>query len=627
MSPLLPQLFAATPLTDGHWGVVLLIATLFFIVQLVLCVRFMWRTGRYERAIRRLHADLVAGGDGRRGIDELGRRFEWLRWVDSSFPTGSKTPGNYTRDDVLQELDVRVASSSDYLLLQRMGVMAPLLGVMLTVLGFQWLEPPANEEQSFGEILQAVTPLVAGVGAGAVLAFINQALLHFAGNKTESLRMSARTWFDAAIWSSIGLDTQAATVKAITAIERMAETISASADQQHETTQHLATATNAIERAGNDFQQAVLTFSGNIGTLPETMAGLQKSTAAAAIALEQLIPVGKRAVAGLDVSVAAFRTAVDQEFTEAARLHHSAINGINDAVGALKSSTKSLQTDSQQLSESVRSHASSLVSVNSNLTADVLPAQQSLSGEVRSLIEQMAAFRQLVARMSTEVDAVAREFGSVAGRFEPAVGAFQSAVDERFVPAASRHAGSLNAISDTVDALHSASREVAEGSQSVARLLTEQTAASAEAGVAHTSLREASERIANVGSTLQQTLNDDVAPTQWALRAAAESFQESAGKLGDFLRDGLDPATQRLVELNDTLGQLRGTVDALAEFSQARENVEQLTQALSQASKIAEAVAALPEQLREIIEHQTEAGNSHGDAAARGSLLPWRRGR
>ncbi|MCA9220606.1 MAG: hypothetical protein KDA71_09785, partial [Planctomycetales bacterium] len=100
-----------------------------------------------------------------------------------------------------------------------------------------------------------------------------------------------------------------------------------------------------------------------------------------------------------------------------------------------------------------------------------------------------------------------------------------------------------------------------------------------------------------------------------------------AGKLGDFLRDGLDPATQRLVELNDTLGQLRGTVDALAEFSQARENVEQLTQALSQASKIAEAVAALPEQLREIIEHQTEAGNSHGDPAARGSLLPWRRGR
>jgi hypothetical protein len=99
----------------------------------------------------------------------------------------------------LQELDNRIASNGNYVLLQRMGVMAPLLGVILTVAGFYWLHVD-NEDQSLQSILLAVTPLVGGVGTGAVLALINQALLHIAGRRVESLRMTARTWFDTVIW-------------------------------------------------------------------------------------------------------------------------------------------------------------------------------------------------------------------------------------------------------------------------------------------------------------------------------------------------------------------------------------------------------------------------------------------
>ena len=107
----------------------------------------------------------------------------------SNFPADTTNPpGNFTREDVLQELDTRIASNGDYLLLQRMGVMAPLLGVVLTVVGFYWLKV-GDEEQSLQSILLAVTPLVSGVGTGAVLALINQVLLHIAGRRAESLRM------------------------------------------------------------------------------------------------------------------------------------------------------------------------------------------------------------------------------------------------------------------------------------------------------------------------------------------------------------------------------------------------------------------------------------------------------
>jgi hypothetical protein len=84
-----------------------------------------------------------------------------------------------------------------------MGVMAPLLGVVLTVAGFYWLHV-GDDVQSLQTILLAVAPLVSGVGTGAVLALINQALLHIAGRRVESLRMSARTWFDTVIWSRFG---------------------------------------------------------------------------------------------------------------------------------------------------------------------------------------------------------------------------------------------------------------------------------------------------------------------------------------------------------------------------------------------------------------------------------------
>jgi hypothetical protein len=121
---------------------------------------------------------------------------------------------------VLGELDTRIASNGDYLLLQRMGVMAPLLGVVLTVVGFYWLKV-ADGDESLQSILAAVAPLVSGVGTGAVLALINQALLHMAGRRVESLRMTARTWFDTVIWSRASFDTQGSAGKAVQAMERL----------------------------------------------------------------------------------------------------------------------------------------------------------------------------------------------------------------------------------------------------------------------------------------------------------------------------------------------------------------------------------------------------------------------
>ena len=216
-----------------------------------------------------------------------------MKWVITIFPAGTATPpGSYTRDSVLQELDTRLASDASYLLLQRMGVMAPLLGVILTVAGFWYLQVEESGDMQLRDILFAVTPLVSGVGAGAVLALINQGLLQWTSQRIESLRMVARTWFDVAIWNSVGLDSQAATVNAVGAVERMAVAISQAADHHTESANRLTASTSTIHDSAHEFCGVVREFGGQIQGVPQTLGDLTKAMQASATALESLIHVG-----------------------------------------------------------------------------------------------------------------------------------------------------------------------------------------------------------------------------------------------------------------------------------------------------------------------------------------------
>lgn len=385
---------------SSHWPFVVGVGLVFLSVQLIVCARFFHQIRNYEQTLLQLNRDFATGGDGRTHPERSSRNFPWLTWVNLNFPVGTTTPGNFTRDEVLQELDSRVAGSGDYLLLQRMGVAAPLLGVLLTVLGFIWVNPPEDQEISIGQMFQQVYPLVAGVGTGAALAFINQGLLHLAGWKAEHLRVIARTWFDTVIWSSVGLDTQAATVKAIAAMDRMSATLAAAADKQLKNAARLDKSAAAMQAATANFQEMVQTMGSEMHGLPETLAGLQRATAASAEALDKLLPMSRRAVAGLDVSVAAFRSAVEQDFVEAARKHHSSIESLTEAVTATTTgSHQMLSTAAEQFQDSARAindAANSLthrMNEQGNLSAEIVATQHSLRDAVAQLTETSHQFR------------------------------------------------------------------------------------------------------------------------------------------------------------------------------------------------------------------------------------------
>jgi hypothetical protein len=239
---------------SNEWAPVIGVGLLFFLLQLTLCMSIWFRLRRQEKAIKRLCRDFKQGGDGRTGVRSLAKKHAWLQWVASNFPTDSAVPGNFTREDALRELDTRIASNGNYLLLQRMGVMAPLLGVVLTVFGFYWLHV-GDEDQSLQTILLAVTPLVSGVGTGAVLALINQALLHIAGRRVESLRMTARTWFDTVIWSGSGRSAASSNLTTAQIMDHFVRTALEDMNRLSDTLAHAAEISTAMSALPGQFRR------------------------------------------------------------------------------------------------------------------------------------------------------------------------------------------------------------------------------------------------------------------------------------------------------------------------------------------------------------------------------------
>jgi hypothetical protein len=487
---------------SGHWAVVASVGVAFLVVQLALSLRVYLRAAKQDRMLGRLWGDLERGGAGRRDPENLPWNFSWLRWVLTVFPADdARAPGNFTREEALHELDARIASDPSYLLLQRMGIMAPLLGVVLTVVGFYWLKIDETGEQSLQTILIAVTPLVAGVGTGAVLALINQGLLQVVGSRLERLRMSARTWFDAAIWRHVGLDAQAATVKGVAAMERFARELAATADRHAASSGALAESTAAIRRAAAQFDETVRSFGGELQGLPQALAVLRDAVAASAGTLQEMLPMASRATANLDVSVAAFRTTIDREFAEAARLQYRASKSMAASIEQIGDSTDMLKASAGEMTHAAAASAASLKRCD-----------ESLSGA----------------------------------------------------------AGQLGG---------------------------------------------ASER-------LRRTIESDMAPAQRSLFAAAASMQQSAEQLSAFVAAGLGPAAQDLAALHETLSRLEGTVAAINKLSQSRADIDRLTEALGRAAEISEAISALPEQIRGILE-ETASRDGEPEPEPQPARMPW----
>ena len=99
------------------------------------------------------------------------------------------------------------------------------------------------------------------------------------------------------------------------------------------------------------------------------------------------------------------------------------------------------------------------------------------------------------------------------------------------------------------------------------------------------------------------------------------SLEVSASQLSDFVAEGIKPATRQLVSLHQTLSGLADTVDAIKQFSNARADIDRLNDTLARAAKIGDAISALPEQIRQILEQSVDQHANSTDSSGR--FMTW----
>jgi ABC-type transporter Mla subunit MlaD len=143
-------------------------------------------------------SELVDGADEH--MDYAGPiSFHWLTWILERLQQANARRQIVTRQLALEEFEWELSHDQLYLFLQRIGIVCPIVGVVITA-GSVIFDPYGlvgkGEGVTSATVLMAMKPLLGGVLAGALLAIFNQILLQFLGGPITRLRRQVRIWLD-----------------------------------------------------------------------------------------------------------------------------------------------------------------------------------------------------------------------------------------------------------------------------------------------------------------------------------------------------------------------------------------------------------------------------------------------
>ncbi len=289
---------------------------------------------------------------------------------------------------------------------------------------------------------------------------------------------------------------------------------------------------------------------------------------------------------------------------------------------------------SGDLQETVNAHANAFKLLNRSLQKQVLPAHEAFlaaisqfNGRAEGLLERVDSLHEQVIESIERIAALAPEADRSIAAFAASATTFADAVQHKFAPAAEEHQDTTEKLTAAMLQLQRSTAGLAEGEGVVHGLVRLQTRLSEDLGATQQTLRTAVDGLAETSTAMAHSFTGEMVPSQRALHQAAVGFTDSSKQLAAFLTHGLEPVTQRLMQLDQTFHSLEETVAAIRDFSAARPDIEHLTQALAQAAAVTDAIAALPEQVRHVLEEAARTRAEQEAAHSGGGLSAWFRGR
>ena len=576
---------------------------------------------------------------------------DWIDWLERRVQTASKRGEPVTRESAIAELDHTLAEDWRHVLLQRIGVAAPLFGVIVTAMAFFTFRVPepsaqakesnaiaanpasaaidspedvarnANRRLAAGAaILNAIQPLATGVLVGAALAIVNQVLLLFVGVKIAELRRQARAWLDRR-QELRGDLIDAATAGALISRSYEAVTrIQSTATQHQDSAKNLVDAVRQLSEATAGIKQGSKTMRDEVRDLQSVFRSLSEAATTLDATMKATGPNTEAAAAGLRQIVTGLGAAVEQQLlpaidrqTKFSDVFATLLTNVDRCSDKLQSVAASV-VDARKLSEET------FTRFRSSWDEHVVPAQRSFQLGAEELHNSSKA-------VSAQLGGFQRAVESIEGKLAGLPTAIEQPV------AAIRAAAAISA--EAASAFASASKDQREAASEWLMATAEMKAGTASWRDAAAESTEASRAHAETTRTLESVLSGGVVPSMGKLEESAtriqtaavafatniESSQEAWKRSSDAVAAVPDSTRQSLAEIRDSVSSFSASVNG--DFATASRSYASIIGGLEQSLKatvenvrlIAEAAA---EQRRLAAEQSASAADANraiGDAA------------
>jgi len=528
-------------------------------LQLLAALRYWWFLKRFRWKVRRL----ASGGPAALVADT--RASGWFAWLRGRWRARDGRPAPPDRAAALGELDWHLGSSFWLSALQRLGYAAPLVGLLLTALGFFGFNPTSGTDGTdLGAVLRATLPLMLGVAVGAVLALLNQFLLLIVQPAADRARAAARDWLDDLLVAAGADNPLGPVADALRAelgeIGQAAGRFSAAADESKAAAARLAQAAAAL----GDQADLTAQLTRALTSTGETLGQLAAHTGSAATELEAT----SRAHA--EWGAAGARAAADLAATA---------TDLRGQVGDLRGA--------------VNTHNEVAVALRASVETGLGPAQAAFAA---ALSECRAATTGLADGVGTLTGTTT----AAVARFGETVGTLAAAVDDRLVP----FTRSLAPVQGVLDRIGDVGAPLAAAAEAMTAAAGRHHDAAAHLVPAYDRMTEALAATTGVAEQLR-AVQAAIGPAVEALGRSVGTVAEAGRQVGALSAGGLEPMAARFAQIDRAATALAGVVESVRPLTGAGElvgEIRQLARAFDQMQRATDQQREIAELLRDLAE-------------------------
>jgi|GEM_PF-6349544 len=373
---------------------VALLVVIFLVIEHLLYIIFC----------RKVNADILAVGAGLqalKGEEDKGATTSWMDWT---MQLASNDSPSMRRQVYVDDLMHRIETNSTVLWIHRMGIMAPLLGLLVTIVAFLMFKVPTADDGGASAIITSLRPLMLGVGAGALLAIVNQVYQQLCSNKSEELIGLSKRWLDGFLHEQSGEAALPATD--FTSVLRRF-------DDLIDGFKGALPSEPATDQLAELIQPSLTGLNRSVQEIGAAVRSLKDGIAAVKSTLDEQDETGRLLSANIEKSLS---SRLDK-FVDVDR-------GMNAAAAALGQSSASSERSSQELAKTTQAYMHIGKSLEESIKA-IEPSMQRFSRSSELLevsIEQASAF-------SDEMDQAIQDLGSVGGTFKPMTASYMASLD------------------------------------------------------------------------------------------------------------------------------------------------------------------------------------------------------